>query len=83
MQAAAKLGFFHSFADSLEKAVHLQDCTRNCPFKTLSGFLPSEIITILIAFHQSGMSCFKFFYLDEVVREEFTDFIKQIDKDYY
>ena len=23
----------------------------------------SEIITILIAFHQSGMSCFKYFYL--------------------
>lgn len=26
----------------------------------------SEIITILIAFHQSGMSCFKYFYLDLV-----------------
>ena len=24
----------------------------------------SEIITILIAFHQSGMSCFKYFYLE-------------------
>ena len=24
----------------------------------------SEIITILIAFHQSGMTCFKYFYLE-------------------
>ena len=24
----------------------------------------SEIITILIAYHQSGMSCFKYFYLE-------------------
>jgi len=24
----------------------------------------SEIITILIAFHQSGMACFKYFYLE-------------------
>jgi len=26
----------------------------------------SEIITILIAFHQSGMACFKYFYLTPV-----------------
>jgi hypothetical protein len=24
----------------------------------------SEILTILIAYHQSGMACFKYFYLD-------------------
>ncbi|WPX98840.1 IS982 family transposase domain protein [Candidatus Megaera polyxenophila] len=28
----------------------------------------SEIITILIAFHQSGMACFKYFYL-ELIRD--------------
>ena len=32
---------------------------RNKPCKMIL----SEIITILIAFHQSGMSCFKYFYL--------------------
>ena len=33
---------------------------RNKPCKMIL----SEIITILIAFHQSGMSCFKYFYLE-------------------
>lgn len=40
----------------------LNDCShkRNRP-----GHLKlSEIITILLAYHQSGMSCFKYFYLD-------------------
>ena len=52
--------FYKGFENWYKKTLITTGNKRNRPCKINL----SEIITILIAFHQSGMSCFKYFYLE-------------------
>lgn len=57
--------FVDNFCQSFEPWYQNQMISNGSLRRNRAGNLKlSEIITILIAFHQSGMACFKYFYLD-------------------